>query len=419
MSLENGVIIGLEIEKNMGQISYCHSQMDEPLTCEYEGEKESLRLPVTAYKYKGENRFLFGDAGYRESLVGTCLRVDNYMEALFEGRSVQIEELEYDPKQILEAYISYMIGHVNRVCELPIEAVAVCTGQYRKDFLDILRQILEKLYPQITLFFMSKEDCFAYYALSMKEELYRNCVGMFEYEDNKLTFLRLERNSDRFGRQIYLTGAETVIEKTDEDADKKMTDFAAECMKRDIYSSIYLTGGGFLHAEYEQFVTFVCTRRRVFLGQNLYSKGACYGAYDLLKGKFFATQLLVGGSHILWNVDIEFMERGVPKAYRVVHGGNFWYQEESQTDFILWGKASLKLYFTPVLKGNAKTALIELKDFPKRPEGTTRIGVTICFKDENTMVISVRDKGFGKLFAPSDTCVTRVVSMKEDVAWMA
>lgn len=418
MSQENSVIIGLEIENDMGQVSYCHRDMDEPVTLTREGGEKSFRLPIAAFKYKGGNRFLFGEAGYQEYLAGVCLCVDNYLEALMEDRNILVDGMEYEPLQILKSYVSYLIKRVEKECELPIEAVALCTVEYNKKFLDIIKRIMKNLLPDAQLLFMSKEDCFAYYAMSMKEELHRNYVGVFEYEKDCLKFFRLEQKKDRTGKIIYVAGRDIHIEVMGEDTDRKMTEFAVDCLQKDIYSAVYLTGKEFEGADYKNFVSYVCDRRRVFLGQNLFSKGACYGAYDLINGKFFANQLILDGNRVLWNVDIEFMDHGIPKAYRVVHGGNSWYQEESETDFIVRGAAGLKLYFTPVLNGQVKSCTIELNGFPKRPDGATRIGVAVHFNNEDTMQVSVRDKGFGQMFAASDLCITREFLLREDVTWM-
>ena len=50
-----------------------------------------------------------------------------------------------------------------------------------------------------------------------------------------------------------------------------------------------------------------------------------------------------------------------------------------------------------------------LQDFPIRENKTNRIQVTIGFSDESTMIIMVKDKGFGELFPASKAMVRQEV----------
>ena len=45
-----------------------------------------------------------------------------------------------------------------------------------------------------------------------------------------------------------------------------------------IVSAVYLTGDGFDGEWMKESLSFLCKGRRVFMGKNLYSKGACYAA---------------------------------------------------------------------------------------------------------------------------------------------
>ena len=46
-----------------------------------------------------------------------------------------------------------------------------------------------------------------------------------------------------------------------------------------IVSSVFLTGEGFENNWYPTSLRVLCNGRRAFIGNNLYSKGACYTAY--------------------------------------------------------------------------------------------------------------------------------------------
>ena len=58
-----------------------------------------------------------------------------------------------------------------------------------------------------------------------------------------------------------------------------------------------------------------------------------------------------------------------------------------------------------------KTVKVPLTGFPDRPAKTTRIELNVGFKDENTIAMVIRDKGFGELFPASGAVVRQEVTL--------
>ena len=56
-----------------------------------------------------------------------------------------------------------------------------------------------------------------------------------------------------------------------------------------------------------------------------------------------------------------------------------------------------------------KVVRVPLTGFPNRPPRTTRIEMNVGFRDENTMAMVIKDKGFGELFPASDAVVRQEV----------
>ena len=66
---------------------------------------------------------------------------------------------------------------------------------------------------------------------------------------------------------------------------------------------------------------------------------------------------------------------------------------------------------TPIDPKKKKTLKLSLDGFPERGDKTLRIQVNIGFLDENTMVIVVKDKGFGELFPATDAMIREEVML--------
>ena len=54
---------------------------------------------------------------------------------------------------------------------------------------------------------------------------------------------------------------------------------------------------------------------------------------------------------------------------------------------------------------------VPLTGFPKRPDRTTRIRVTIGFLSRAKMVAVIRDLGFGELFPATDTVLRQEIDL--------
>lgn len=66
------------------------------------------------------------------------------------------------------------------------------------------------------------------------------------------------------------------------EADAMFSKFIESVFDKRIVSSVFLTGEGFENDWYPKSLRVLCNGRRAFIGNNLYSKGACYTAYRKL-----------------------------------------------------------------------------------------------------------------------------------------
>ena len=73
------------------------------------------------------------------------------------------------------------------------------------------------------------------------------------------------------------------------------------------------------------------------------------------------------------------------------------------------GAPELEFTISPLDPRKKKVVKIPLEGFPKRPERTTRIQLSLGFSDEKTMVAVIRDLGFGELFPATDTVIKQEV----------
>ena len=78
-------------------------------------------------------------------------------------------------------------------------------------------------------------------------------------------------------------------------------------------------------------------------------------------------------------------------------------------DFIVTGTPEVEFTISPLDPKRKKLVKIELADFPKRPDRTTRIELSLGFSSDRTMVAVIKDKGFGELYPAEDTVIKQEV----------
>ena len=78
-------------------------------------------------------------------------------------------------------------------------------------------------------------------------------------------------------------------------------------------------------------------------------------------------------------------------------------------DLIADGEDHLEFVISSLDQRKRRVVPVALQDFPIRENKTNRIQVTIGFSDESTMIIMVKDKGFGELFPASKAMVRQEV----------
>ena len=91
--------------------------------------------------------------------------------------------------------------------------------------------------------------------------------------------------------------------------------------------------------------------------------------------------------------------------------GDSWYESKSVLDLILDGQNEIEFVISSLESRKKRSVRVPLTGFPERPPRTTRVEMSLAFKDENTMMAVIRDKGFGELYPATDAVVRQEVSV--------
>ena len=96
------------------------------------------------------------------------------------------------------------------------------------------------------------------------------------------------------------------------------------------FSSVYLVGEEFDKSWMGNSLAFLCNRRKVFMGQNLYTKGACYAAMEYARMNRVGDYLYAGPDMIEQNMGMEMIIRGHQEFYPMISAGVNWYMARAE-----------------------------------------------------------------------------------------
>lgn len=259
------------------------------------------------------------------------------------------------------------------------------SGQLREILLEIV-QIYE-VSPQKVRFIDRKESFCAYVfhqpaeLLSHSALLIENCGG------EKKLFLLQKR-----------TRTVPTVAQVQELTEKKLEDVFAEHP----ISSVFLVGDDFEEEWIQTHLKLLKTGRRVFMGKNLYVKGACYVGTDWKEGQ--ETYLYLGEDKLSCNIALKTREKERDEFITIVEGGRNWYESGASMELLLLEEPELEFALIPINGREKKTVSIRLEGLPKRPERTTRLSLELKLTSPETAKLQVKDLGFGELFPRSEMC---------------
>ncbi len=193
-------------------------------------------------------------------------------------------------------------------------------------------------------------------------------------------------------------------------ADKILSSCAERILQKRLFSAVLLTGKGFESTDWApEFMKQICSRRRVYVETSLFARGALMKALDYQQEKTAYPFTCICEGRLKATVSLKILNRDKEGQLVLAAAGDNWYEAKSTVDFVVTGAPELEFTIAPLDPKKKRLVKIPLKDFPRRPDRTTRIQLTLGFSDENTMVALIRDKGFGELFPATERMIKQEV----------
>ena len=377
-------------------------------------DDEALTFPTVISKKKGEDAWVVGEDAYALALDGKGIITDKLLKLTRKDGIATIDGTRYEGKEILKIYFREIInaGMEKLYKEKPEEVVVAMSG-LEEDIVGDIREAFVGLgYQPNHIHIISKEESFIYFVLSLKKDIWNNKVGMYDLSDVSLTYYEMlvNRNSrkllvnaesenmdEAFNLQILNNPSGAKL------ADKILTSVAEKVMDKKKFSSIFLTGQVFAEHEWaDGFISYLCSRGKVYLDTNIFAKGAAFKGVDLASENSIYNLTAICEGRLRSDVYINVENNGKDGKIYLAKAGDFWDEPDTELLMIPDDKEVIDISVAGIDGKVKKNIPIVLDFLPKRPIKTRRFYFRTKFLDDKIMNVEIEDAGFGDMYPPTD-----------------
>lgn len=402
-------IAGYDLGWEYAQISYCSVTREQVETVSSVAGSENYGIPVVLCKRAGVNQWFYGSEALRYAEESNGILVENLLQLALDGEPVRIEETEYDPTALLALFFQRSLGMLTAVTGTDrIEALMITCSCLDERMTWILEKVTANLRLKTDrISFQSYQESYYHYMLRQSADLWREPSVLFSYHGNRMDFLRLECNRKTQPLVVFIHREEEAFparNSVSQDAQGSLAldmDFlrlAQEKLGKEKIASVYLIGEDFSEDWLKNSLRYLCDGRRIFLGNNLFSKGACYGMLEC----FSPTE--AGGSHVFLgedklksNIGMKILQRGEETYLALLDAGSSWKKSGVAWEFYLREENEIELMITSLSAGRKWTVPIVLEQLSG---DMARIRMTLRMAEENLLAAEFEDLGFGE-FRPA------------------
>lgn len=269
--------------------------------------------------------------------------------------------------------------------------------------------------PESRIYVQTREESFCAYVVNQPREIWRYQAVLFEYGEESLTGMALNLNSRTTPVLARVEQEEKwqvpVSGLSPEEKDKAFLQLIREVFTNRPISVVYLVGEGFEEKWYTESLKILCSGRRVFAGNNLFAKGACYRSARAAQCKEVGSYVFLGADKISYNVGLRTTGNGKSGIYTLLNAGESWYEAKAECEVLLCEEPVIEFILQPMQGETTLKESLLLDGLPERPSKATRLRIAVEFLHVDKLRIEVQDLGFGELFPSTDLCWVEEVEL--------
>ncbi|MDD3415071.1 MAG: DUF5716 family protein [Lachnospiraceae bacterium] len=402
MENERKIVLGYDLNNELSQVSFCDSDTGVPTTLSTVTGTEKYVIPTVIGKKKGINQWFFGEEAIQLANKEDGILVQNILELARNGGSFCIEEIDYSAVSLLALFLKRTLALVNLVIPWQsVDFITITVENLDKEMIELLQSVIRELpiEPE-KIKYQNYSESFYYYMLHQPKELWKYQVIILDNTSPYLKSYRLEINNKTNPKVVLIDKAEY---KELTYSDQELLTISKDLVEGRIVSSVYLIGDGFEEDRIPETLKYLCSKRRVFSGKNLYTKGAAFSAFEQINPSTFSEEFaFLGNNKLKCNIGMKVIRSGVESYVALADAGINWYDVACEREFLLGKEKEIRILLTPLIDKNVRWVVIRLNEIPERKSRASRVRVKLNMKSETILSVKIKDLGFGEIFPSTD-----------------
>ena len=403
-------IIGIDLGAREAQISIDGDQQDRQVP---------ERVPAVLCPETDSHPWLAGS----EAMAAALDSGEALLEGFLAGEGPETYELSdgrtWERAELLKIYLTALLdlaGVPHDVYDCVF--LTVTSGQMDDRLVADLGCALKALLHDSNGFrLISHTIASEYYTIGQKKEFWNRDVGLFEYDQQGLIYHHLTVGK---GNNAFLA-AETIDLRelmdgselaAGDDAllDERFSEAVSRVLSGRQISTFFLVGEGFEETEegrvwMNRSLQLLCAyRRHVFVGQNLYARGAALCSHYMAYPDEKPAVMLFDTDIAPKEIYLMTLKGRKAEKTLLLPAGNAWYNAFGECHVIIGNLEHLVFRIRNVMTGAEEKVQLVLDGLPERPPKTTQLMISAHFEDRDSCILEVRDEGFGTFFEASGRC---------------
>lgn len=412
------LLVGYDLGDRVSQISCFYWEKNEPITISTVAGEEQYNIPTILCKRKEVNQWFYGKDAKRHGTEEGGIIISNLVTLAKKGNEVTIDGELFNPIHLLALFIKRSLSLVSMLADTDhIDGLMITVRELDSVMVDVLEKVTRQLgMDREKVFYQSNVESFYQFCLHQEESLWRQQVVVFDYDGDCMQSMRMEINHKTkpmvaFIDKQYHEEMPAWNPPRDEQSraiactqiDETFEHVLERVMGGKMVATAFLIGDGFKEEWCKNSLRVLCRNRRVFQGNNLYSKGACYAIREKsVPTRTMQQYIFLGEDKVKANIGMVLISKGTECYSPMLDAGINWFEAKTKKDVILESGNTITFQVVPLNGTERKELIMTLKDIPERPRGATRLRISLEFLSENTIQIKVKDLGFGEIFKSSE-----------------
>ena len=393
--------IGIDLSDKCAMVSFFQPNMKEPETTGTIAGSEFYQIPTLLAKRKHLGQWYYGDDARKMAKTSEVICVDALLRRAVNGESIRIEDETYESWELLGLFLKKVMELPMKLGNVPrCDRLVLSVERLSRENMEVFWKIAPKLGLRPDQFMViDHKESFYYFALSQQEELWIHDVYLLEHDGENLHYYGLKRNPRTTPQVVSIK--ESIRMPLEGQNDDEFLLMAQKAFENQIISSVYLLGEGFEGNWMKNSLTYICRGRRVFIGNNLFSKGACYAGYVRDHEDEWKC-IYMGENEMKFNLSLKTRDKGNLSFHTLITAGKNWFETKGQCEVILAGSGEIDFWKQLPNSREAVIETLELTDLPQRPDRTTRLRITVTPIADDKVEVEIKDLGFGEIFRSTD-----------------